>query len=212
MGFEIDDIIGNSETTQRFMRLVMEILETEEHIDMDNVSPIVKAELLQDHSMTITFGSDLDIPPQNLVEAMRRLVESFASVSPTEIEPDSLLGKMLREIGTSEEQKGEEKAESEDDETTMICALAFDKMEKMLAMIRVCFPDKTPDGALYRLNDQYYLILDFSGWKRSELRTFAFGTVEYDEAHFSEIPRIAYVMEHGKCILPEHAVETLRQL
>jgi adapter protein MecA 1/2 len=67
-------------------------------------------------------------------------------------------------------------------------------------------------SSLYRLEDKYYLLIDFDGWKKEELRTFAFGTVEYDQSHFSEIARIAYVMEHGKCVIADKAIETLRQL
>lgn len=56
LGFDIDDIIGNSETTQQFMRVVLGLVEEQENISMENISPMVKAELLQNHSMAITFG------------------------------------------------------------------------------------------------------------------------------------------------------------
>jgi adapter protein MecA 1/2 len=209
MGFEIDDIIADAETTQKFMRLVMEIVEEEEHIDMENISPIVKAELLQDHSMTITFGSDLDIPPQTLVETMKKLLESFMSGSPAEVPEDSLLGSMLKEAAVPE---GKETDDEPDDVNTMICALAFDSIEEIAKMVKVCFGEKTAESSLFRLEEKYYLLIDFNGWTKEELRTFAFGTVEYDHSHFSEIPRIAYVMEHGKCVIADSAIETLRQL
>jgi adapter protein MecA 1/2 len=211
MGFEIDDIIGNSETTQKFMRLVMEILEEEEHIDMENISPIVKAELLQDHSMTITFGGDMDFPPQTLLETMRRLLESFASGAATEIPDNSLLGDMLKEAAGDNADSKTDKSDDSDD-NSMICALEFAGMNELLGMVRVCFGDKLPVSALYKLDDKYYLILDFDGWKKDELRTFVFGTVEYDQAHFSELSRITYIMEHGKCINDGRALEMLRQL
>ena len=56
MGFSIDDIIGNGETTQKFMRVVLEKVEEQEAIDIELLSPMVRAELLPDHSMAITFG------------------------------------------------------------------------------------------------------------------------------------------------------------
>ena len=56
MGFSIDDIIANTEMTQQFMRVVLNLVEEQEDIDIENISPMVKAELLQDHSMSITFG------------------------------------------------------------------------------------------------------------------------------------------------------------
>ena len=56
MGFSIDEIIGNGETTQRFMKVVLEKVEEQEAIDVELLSPMVRAELLPDHSMAITFG------------------------------------------------------------------------------------------------------------------------------------------------------------
>lgn len=46
MGFEIDEILGDAETTQRFMKSVVEQIEEHEDFSFDHVSPIVKAELL----------------------------------------------------------------------------------------------------------------------------------------------------------------------
>ena len=61
MGFDIDEIIGNGEATQKFMRVVLKIVEEQENISLENISPMVKAELLSDHSMAITFGGDSDL-------------------------------------------------------------------------------------------------------------------------------------------------------
>jgi len=58
LGYDIDEIIANSEITQEFMHTVLELVEEQEHIQMEGISPMVKAELLQDHSMAITFGAD----------------------------------------------------------------------------------------------------------------------------------------------------------
>ena len=49
MGFDIDEIIGNGEATQKFMRVVLKIVEEQENISLENISPMVKAELLSDH-------------------------------------------------------------------------------------------------------------------------------------------------------------------
>lgn len=61
LGYDIDEIIANSEITQEFMHTVLELVEEQEHIQMEGISPMVKAELLQDHSMAITFGADKEV-------------------------------------------------------------------------------------------------------------------------------------------------------
>ena len=39
MGFDIDEIIGNGEATQKFMRVVLKIVEEQENISLENISP-----------------------------------------------------------------------------------------------------------------------------------------------------------------------------
>ena len=43
MGFDIDEIIGNGEATQKFMRVVLKIVEEQENISLENISIYCKA-------------------------------------------------------------------------------------------------------------------------------------------------------------------------
>lgn len=214
LGFEIDDIIGNSETTQKFMRVVLNIVEEEENISLDNVSPMVKAELLQDHSMAITFGGESDLTFKSLVDTVNHLM--------SQMEPDKL--KEFKNM-SREEKKGvvdevldhiqpDRKAQKKQKKLAgpMVCALRFTSLEHLIAMSKVCFPGKVPKGSLYKMKEFYYLILDFTGFSKEEMRPFAFGTVEYDDGHFAETAQIAYIMEQGKCIVRNEALQMLMQL
>lgn len=42
LGYDIDEIIANSEITQEFMHTVLELVEEQEHIQMEGISPMVK--------------------------------------------------------------------------------------------------------------------------------------------------------------------------
>ena len=50
---------------------MVELVEEQGNISMQNISPVVKAELLQDHSMAITFGGDSEMSFKNLVDTVR---------------------------------------------------------------------------------------------------------------------------------------------
>jgi hypothetical protein len=78
MGYNIDEIIGNTEVTQEFMRAVVELVEEQGNISLQNISPVVKAELLQDHSMAITFGGDSEMSFKNLVDTVGQLMNQLA--------------------------------------------------------------------------------------------------------------------------------------
>lgn len=194
LGFDIDEIIGNSETTQQFMRAVLGLVEEHEHISAENISPMVKAELLQNHSMAITFGSDKDFSFRDLIETVHQIMNQMNQTDQKEAG------------GQHQEEGGQEVPEP------MICALRFPGFEDMRRMSRVCFPVRVPKSSAYRLGESYYLVMDFTGFSREEMRPFIFGAVEYDDAHYSEAGQIAYIEEHGVCIIKEQAIETLIQL
>lgn len=206
LGFDIDEIIGNTETTQRFMRVVLELIEEQEHINVEQFSPMVKAELLQNHSMAITFGGDSDFSFKDLVDTMSRIAN--------QLEP-----KVLEELKAKAAQESQEENRKVQGQQTkkknaepMICALCFDTLEDMRRMTHVCFPRRVPLSSLYKMQDKYYLILNFDGFTKEDMRPFAFGTVEYDDAHYSDMGQIAHIMEHGLCIMKKSAIETLMQL
>lgn len=200
LGFDIDEIIANSETTQEFMRAVLDLIEQQEHIQIDGISPMVKAELMQDHSMAITFGEEKEVTFKDLVDTVSHIM---SQLEPGRIEE---LKKNREAKRVSDDSKKKQKAER------MICALRFATLEHMRRMCHVCFPGKVPRSSLYKFESEYYLLLDFTGFSKEEMRPFAFGTVEYDDEHYSDMGQIAHIREQGSCIMKKQAIETLMQL
>ena len=94
----------------------------------------------------------------------------------------------------------------------MICALRFSSFENMRRMSLLAFRGKIPKSSLYKMDGAYYLILDFTGFAKEEMRPFAFGTIEYDDAHYSDQGHIAHIREQGICIIKKQALEMLMQL
>lgn len=224
MGFEIDEIIGNSEMTQKFMRVVLNIVEEQENIDMEHISPMVKAELLQDHSMAITFGGESEANFKSLVDTVSHLMsqispeklEEFKNMSTDEKRNsmDELLdGNFHEEIKKGAEPKADHTRKTKRAKRDyMLCALRFCAIEDAIRMSRVCFSEHIPKSSLYKMGGVYYLMFDFTGFSKEEMRPFAFGAVEYDEGHFSEPAYISHIMEHGKCIVKNDALQMLMQL
>ena len=195
LGFDIDEIIANSETTQQFMRVVLGLVEEHEDIDMENISPMVKAELLQNHSMAITFGGDSELSFKNLMNTVSHIMSQMESGRLEELKRKE-----------ADAAKADRKAEA------MVCALCFASLDAMARMSRVCFPGRAPVSSIYKLEARYYLVLDFTGFTKDEMRPFAFGTVEYDDGHCSDPAQIAHIREHGSCIVKDGAIDLLQQL
>ena len=202
LGYDIDEIIANSEITQEFMHTVLELVEEQEHIQMEGISPMVKAELLQDHSMAITFGADKEVSLRDLVNTVSHMI--------SQLDPDAASGKTAK----AEEGNAQAAADTGTHKRTdpMICALRFSSFENMRRMSLLAFRGKIPKSSLYKMDGAYYLILDFTGFAKEEMRPFAFGTIEYDDAHYSDQGHIAHIREQGICIMKKQALEMLMQL
>lgn len=176
---------------------------------MEGISPMVKAELLQDHSMAITFGADKEVSLRDLVNTVSHMI--------SQLDPDAAPGK------TAKAEKGNAQAAADTADTAaaagthkrtdpMICALRFSSFENMRRMSLLAFRGKIPKSSLYKMDGAYYLILDFTGFAKEEMRPFAFGTIEYDDAHYSDQGHIAHIREQGICIMKKQALEMLMQL
>lgn len=212
LGFDIDEIISDSETTQQFMRVVIGLVEEQEHVNMENISPMVKAELLQNHSMAITFGADTEVSFKDLMDTMSHIMSQFEPELLEEIKRTAEQEKQKEQETESAQEDGKAKHSRKRKAEPMICALRFAELADIEHMSRVCFREKLPKNSLYKLQGKYYLVLDFTGFTKEEMRPFAFGTVEYDEAHYSDLGQIAHIMEQGTCIMKTGAIEMLMQL
>ena len=218
MGYNIDEIIGNTEVTQEFMRAVVELVEEQGNISMQNISPVVKAELLQDHSMAITFGGDSEMSFKNLVDTVGQLMNQLAPEKLSEFrqmnkeEKQSAIDDFLEKYKAKHSQDAkktetedangtEQKEDNEIFETSVPFSLEFSSLDEMLRLIR-----------LYKFQQKYYLVMDLIHFSREELRPFAFTIVEYNNCRYAEVGQIAFIKEHGKCIVENEALQTLMQL
>lgn len=203
LGFDIDEIIGDSATTQKFVRAVMGLVEEQEHIAIKDISPMVKAEILQNHTVAITFGVDAELSLRDLLDTMNHIMSRLG--------PEQMEALQSAKEGAKENASGEKFAAQKGAES-MVCALRFLNIEDICRMCRACFSIRLPRSGLYKLGSLYYLVLNFEGFTKEEMRPFAFGTVEYDNGRYSDAARIAHIMEQGSCILKSNAIETLMQL
>lgn len=223
MGFSIDDIIGNTETTQKFMREVLEMVEEHENISLEGISPMVKAELLQDHSMTITFGGDSESNFKSLVDTVNHLMSQMQPDKMKEFHDMNLeekkqkIDEFLKEFKESDCEENTIFDETDPDtevyKEAMPFGLIFSKMDDLIHFSKLFSgQERLPENALYKLEGHYYLLMDFINFSKEELRPLAFASVEFNEAHFAEKLQIAYLKEHGQLMIKEQAIQTLMQL
>lgn len=207
LGFQIDDIIGNTEDAQKFMNVVLGKIAEQEKIDTELTSPIVRAELLPDHSMTLTFGGITEEEKNDMIDRIMNIIDRLAGNLPTQHEC-----KKTKDFTTSVTEKAEDEEEDIFQKPTPF-ALEFLKLEDAVRISK-CFRGENciPESALYKNGEKYYLIMDFIHFSKKALRPFAFAAVEYDNHHFASEATIAHLKEHGTCLIAQDAISQLMQL
>lgn len=210
MGFSIDDIIGNGEVTQKFMRVVLEKVEEQEAIDTGLLSPMVRAELLPDHSMAITFGGITEEEKKGMFGKILEMMNQMAGKREPVAETEQTGQKEPQEVAF------EQKLETNEDDTfteSTPLALACSSIDDAVRMSKLFLgKEKVPQSELYKMDDMYYLFMDFKGFSKREIKPLAFTAVEYENRRIATATGIAYIKEHGKCILAQDAIADLVQL
>lgn len=217
MGFNIDEIIGNTEETQKFMRVLLEKIEEQESIDVDLLSPMVRAELLQDHSMTITFGGITEEEKRSMFDKVLDMMERLSDKKGSD-DVSKPVKKGAPSQGADKNTVMEKTIEQTVGEPDIFMqktpyALEFQDMNTAIRLSKLFLgQDKIPQSEYYKMNGKYYLLMELKRFSKARLRPFAFAAVEYSARHIASETGVSYVREHGTCILKKDAIRTLMQL
>lgn len=211
MGFTLDEIIGNGETTQQFMKEVLEKVEEQEQIDVNLISPMVRAELLPDHTMAITFGGITEEEKKGMFGKILEMMNQMAG-KPESLQQEESMN-LTEETAPEFEQRLETSDEEEVFTTSTQLALECENIDDTVRMSRLFTgKENIPQSSLYKMNEKYYLIMEFKGFSKQEIKPLAFMAVEYDNRRIATPAGIAFIKEHGKCILAQDAICDLMQL
>ena len=154
MGYNIDEIIGNTEVTQEFMRAVVELVEGAGAISVCRIFHYSEGRTLQDHSMAITFGGDSEMSFKNLVDTVGQLMNQLAPEKLSEFrqmnkEENRVLSmissknirqstaRMQKKTETEDANGTEQKEDNEIFETSVPFSLEFSSLDEMSRLIRL---------------------------------------------------------------------------
>ena len=132
---------------------------------------MVKAELLSDHSMAITFGGDSEMNFKDLMQAINQLMdhmtpdrmEEFKGMSKEE--KQSILDSYLEQKNKDRKKRETGRKVHKRKESPMRCALMFHGMEAMTQMCRACWRMYAGQRT-NQLEGDYFLLLDFRGFEK----------------------------------------------
>lgn len=199
LGYTVDEILTNSERTQEFMNEIFDLAEQEFDTKFDLGVKTVRADFLPDHTLALTFSEH---PTSGgMMEHLKDIVNGLLNSIPQD---------KWNEIKKNVEEKAKE--EPEEYEPNVIVQFAFSDMNTLCKFAKRVNINPIPENALYRYENQLYLIMDVSYCSEQEVYRLSALTDEYANGVQVGSEKRAFLQEHGKQILKERAIEQLREI
>jgi adapter protein MecA 1/2 len=193
LGYTLEEIMSNGERTQEFMNQIFDIAEQRFETKFELGIKTVRADFMSDHTLSLTFsehpGSD------EMMEHLKDIVNGLINSIP--------------------QQKWEEIQEAkraQEDSVRVLITLVFSEMDILLRFVKQISVEQLPPSALYKLKSEYMMLMDLSQQSEEDVKRLSALTDEYATDIQVGAERMSYIEEHGEMILPEAAIETLREL
>ena len=205
LGYTIDEIISNGERTQEFMNRIFDMAEDELQIKFNNGLKTVRADLLPDHTLSLTFSEHPT--SEGMLEHIKDIVNGLISSIPQQKWEEI---KAKKAPGLTESLAQQKIEESKGDELRIIVLFAFEEMDVLMRFAKQVPFEHLPYNELYKFEDVYFLMADLSTAEESDVKKLSALVDEYATDLFVGAEKRAFIYEHGKPIIKEKAIETLR--
>ena len=203
LGYTIDDIISNGARTQQFMNEIFDMAEQEFNTKFELGIKSVRADILPDHTISLTFSEHPGA--EGVMDHIKDIVNGLLNTIPKQ---------KWDEIKAIKD-KGAEVTESlsESDKNLKIIVLfAFEDLDTLMRYAKQVQMEELPFNQLYKLDGIYFLMVDMTGCREDEVKRLSALTDEYAADVFVGAEKRAFIYEHGKELIKERALETLREI
>lgn len=197
LGYTIDDIVSNGTRTQEFMNQIFDMAEEEFQTKFDLGIKAVRADILPDHTISLTFSEQPG--GEGMMEHLKDIVNGLLNTIPKQKWDEIKAIQETKEPGPNRTGR-------------IIVLFAFEDMDTMMRYAKNVCMEQIPFNQLYKLDDAYFIMTDMTDCDEMEVKRLCSLTDEYAADVFVGAEKRAYIYEHGKEILKEHALEQLREI
>lgn len=202
-GLEMDDFLSNNGRTEEFLRKMIEQAEQEVGFKVQGGPLTIQVAVLPENKLALTFS---ERQAGNLMEFLEGLRSAMSNLS------------------TAVNEKTKEKTKEKTDEAVhdnfrkelyllefadlkslqAFCAGLSDDIEEQLQM----------NSELYLLEEEnvYCLILRRGGMDEKQVCRIMSASIEFLDAVSAHEGQVAYIREHGKTVLKDHAISQMQRL
>ena len=196
LGFTLEEIMSNGERTQEFMNQIFDLAEQEFEMKFDFGINTVRADFQPNHTLTLTFSEHP--AAEGMMEHLKDII-------------NGLIGSIPQDKIEDIKKQSQDKKQDEDEVIVYVMLVFedFDLVQRFAKTVRI---DNLPPSKLFKFENEYYLFLDLTDAEEKDVMRLSVLTDEYAQDIVVGAERRAFLEEHAKVILPEHAIQTLALL
>ena len=202
-GLEMDDFLSNDGRTEDFLRKMIALAEQEVGFKVQGGPLTIQVAVLSENKLALTFSEK---QAGNLMELLEGLRSAMSNLS------------------NAVNDKKKEKEKTETAETPVpaskkdLYLLEFDDLNSLQAfcagLAENIEEQMQMNSELYLLEDEnvYCLILRRGKMDEKQICRIMSASIEFMDAVSAQEGQVAYIREHGKCILTDHAISQMQRL
>jgi adapter protein MecA 1/2 len=182
------------------MNYIFDLAEQEFQVKFDMGVKTVRADFLPDHTLLLTFSEH---PISSMMEHLKDVFDGILNSMPKE-KLEELKQNSGLEISGDEE---------EDDESIRVVVLfAFADSTVLETCARLIDVSPVPPNELYKYRNHYIITMDLSDCTEPEVMRLSVLMDEFGAKIEVGADKRAFLKEHAKVLLKEHAIEQLRSI
>ena len=198
-GLEMDDFLSNNGRTEEFLRKMITLAEQEVGFKVQGGPLTIQVAVLPENKLALTFSEK---QAGNLMEILESLRSAMSSLSSAVNEKTK--EKVAKEPVTAAKKDLYLLEFTDLDSLQAFCAGLADDIEEQLQM----------NSELYLLEDEdvYCLILRRGEMDEKQVCRIMSASIEFMDAVSAHEGQVAYIREHGKIVLTDHAISQMQRL
>lgn len=203
-GLEMDDFMSNDGRTEEFLRKMIEQAEEEVGFHVQGGPMTIQVAVLPENKLALTFSEKQNGNIREILESLRAAMSTLSDAVHEKAEHEKKGAAPVRASSDDVSKRKEYLLEfSKLEDLQAFCAGISDRIEDELHI----------DSELYRLgNDKYCLILHRADMDEKQICRIMSVSIEFMDGVSAREGQVAYIKEHGTCILTKRAISTMQKL
>lgn len=199
-GLEMDDFLSNNGKTEEFLRKMIELAEEEVGFKVQGGPLTIQVAVLPENKLALTFSEKQAGNLMEILEGLRSAMSNLKNA--VEDKTEETVKKMPCSSGGKHQ----------------VFLLEFDDLNTLQSFCRGLAGDIEAqlqmDSELYLLEDEhvYCLVLRRGNMDERQICQVMSASIEFMDSLSAEESQVAYIREHGKCILTDHAISQMQSL